>query len=341
MRTTTMMLKLRAMVSRAVKPAALLVFPAVFAVTFFNCAPTAKEASATANNAQTAADAQAAPDVQSGGIDSGPTAPMRAAYRSGDFRTVDSLFAALNVPGVPDSIKCHAYYLMGQTFLRRDDLRDARRFFTMIPNKHPDYVFAYHAAADVNSMSDNRQAAIDALKLVVGVKPKNNAQAEIINRSYLFLGFIYHENRTLDAAVAALRKVPKSSRHYQDAQLGLGWIAQEERQWSDSFNAGAEVVNTAADPFLKSEGNLLQAYALAMQKDYAQAVDLLNTAAGRLSSYSGPSDSEIAARRNEYNEYEGQLFFSRDFDIVLDDITFALQKFRRLANSPNTQNNEQ
>jgi tetratricopeptide (TPR) repeat protein len=320
--------------TKLLNAAALFAIPAVFAVASFNCCVfTANDSYASATEEAAVVAKAAVPDVQTGSVDSGPTAAMRTAYRDGDFETVRRQFEALNVPGVSDHVKYQACYLMGRMCMRIDDYDNARRFFDMITdNKHPDYAFARHAVAEMlYTDRENKEDAIDALELVIGVKPKNRAQAEIINRSYVFLGFIFYEDHQLASAVTALRTVPRNSRHYIDAQLGLGWTAQQARQWGDSFNAGTEAVNTTTDLYLQSEGNLLQAYALAMQKDYSRAVDILTEANTKLLSYPGHDEAEIAARRNEYNEYEGKLFFSREYEITLDDVQFALARFTRIA----------
>jgi TolA-binding protein len=229
---------------------------------------------------------------------------MRVFYRSGDFAAVENQFEELNALGVPDSIKYHAYYIMGQTSMQRGDHTRARQLFTMIPDNHPDYVFAYHAAAVTNAMADNMQGAIADLEFVIQLKPKNKAQEETINRSYAFLGFLYYEDLSSEGALAravtALRKVPKSSYYYQDALMGLGWTALKARQWGDCLSAGAELTKASNDPVIQSEGNLLQAYAQAMQKNYSQAVSLLDEASKRLAAYSGPSESELASKRNDY-----------------------------------------
>jgi len=251
---------------------------------------------------------------------------MRVFYRSGDSSAVQSQFDELNALGVPDSIKYHAYYIMGQTKIQTGDYQEARQMFTMIPENHPDYVFAYHAAAVANAMADNLQGAIADLEFVIQIKPKNKAQEEAINRSYVFLGFLYYENLTeegaLAKAVTALRKVPKNSYYYQDALLGLGWTALKARQWPDCMNAGAELAKTATDPVLQSEGNLLQAYAQAMQKNYSQAVNLLEEASKRLASYTGPNESERADNRSEYESVRGEY---ENMGVRIDELGQARQ----------------
>ena len=235
---------------------------------------------------------------------------MRVFYRSGDYSAVESQFEELNALGVPDSIKYHAYYIMGQTSIQRGDYERARQLFTMIPENHPDYVFAYHSAAVANMMADNLQGAIADLEFVIQIKPKNKAQEEAINRSYVFLGFLYYEDLSTEGALAkavtALRKVPKTSYYYQDALLGLGWTALKARQWGDCIQAGGELSRTATDPILQSEGNLIQAYALAMQKNYGPAVNLLDAAAKTLNAYSVPNESELSQRKGDYQDTRGE-----------------------------------
>jgi tetratricopeptide (TPR) repeat protein len=234
---------------------------------------------------------------------------MRVYYRNGDLAAVESQFEELNTLGVPDSIKFHAYYIMGQVAMQRGDFSRARQLFTMVPDNHPDYVFAYHSAAVANMMNDNIQGAIADLEFVVQITPRNKAQEEIINRSYVFLGFLFYEDLDTEGALAravtALRRVPRNSYFHQDALLGLGWTALKARQWADCLSAGAELTRTSTDPVLQSEGLLIQAYAHAMQRNYGPAINLLDDAVRRLSAYTMPNDSEFAQNRNEYSGVRG------------------------------------
>jgi len=231
---------------------------------------------------------------------------MRVFYRSGDFSAVENQFEELNGLGVPDSIKYHAYYIMGQTAMQRGDYTRARQLFTTIPENHPDYVFAYHSAAVANMLADNIQGAIADLEFVIQIKPQNKAQEEAINRSFVFLGYLYYEDLTTEGALAravtALRRVPKSSYYYQEALLGLGWTALKARQWNDCITVGSELAKTSTDPVLQSEGNLIQAYAYAMQKNYNQAVSLLDATAKTLNSYTPPNESELGQKRADYGD---------------------------------------
>jgi len=229
---------------------------------------------------------------------------MRVYYRNDDHIRVDAQFEELNRLGVPDSIKFHAFYIMGQSFMKRGDHQRARQMFTMIPDNHPDYVFAFHSAAVANMLSDNIAGAIADLEQVIQFKPQNKAQQEMINRSYVFLGFLYYEDLSVEGALAravtALRTVPRDSYYYQDALLGLGWTALKARQWPDCISVGTELARTSSDPVLQSEGDLIQAYAHAMQRSWDPAVRLLEGATRRLAEYTGPSEAEMGQKRADY-----------------------------------------
>jgi tetratricopeptide (TPR) repeat protein len=174
----------------------------------------------------------------------------------------------------------------------------------MVPDNHPDYVFAYHSAAVANMLSDNIAGAIADLEQVIQFRPQNKAQEEMINRSYVFLGFLYYEDLSTEGALAravtALRTVPRGSYYYQDALLGLGWTALKARQWSDCIAVGSELARSSTDPILQSEGDLIAAYAHAQQRNWGPALNLLEGAVRRLNAYSGPSESEMGQRRTEY-----------------------------------------
>ncbi len=296
-----------------------------------------------------------APDVQTGGVDSGPTALMRQAYRDGRYETVIKEFEALNVPGVPDSVKHSAAYLTGLALLRRCgadsvgcDLNVPLRYFETIPDSHPDYVFARNAMADIcytQDINDKRcicrdyvECTIENLKRAIRVKPKNKAQAEAVNRAYVFLCFrdygkstYYYWGSELDSAAKNLRKVPSGSSHYTDAQLGLGWVSMPRHKYDDAISAGAEAVNSTDDLFLQSDAYFLSACASVFKKDYDKALSLLDTASRKLASYIAPDGSETAVRRNEYNEYEGKLMYSRDIEYVRENIKLASILLPKLA----------
>ncbi|NLD99421.1 MAG: hypothetical protein GX640_06055 [Fibrobacter sp.] len=236
---------------------------------------------------------------------------MRIQYRNGNYSAVETQFNELNKLGVPDSIKYHGYYLMGEAELKKKNHSKAKQLFGLIPETHPDYVFAQHSASVADALDGNMENALSSLESAIQAPTTTAAQKEIVNRSYIFLGYLFYEvfqdqEGALAKAVTAMRSVPKSSIYYPDALLGLGWTALKARQWNDCKAAGAELASVATSPVLKAEGLLLQAYALSMNKEYQSASDLLRTALSGLESYKVPEKSELTSQEQEFNRLQSE-----------------------------------
>lgn len=230
---------------------------------------------------------------------------MRVAYRSGDGAAVANQFAKLNTPGVPDTLKYHAFYLMGEQHLRESAPQKAMQLFSMVPETHPEYIFAQHSAAVAHARSDNVPMAIENLENSVQAVATTEAQKEMINRSYLFLGYIFYEGlggqeRALSKAVTALRRIPKGSYYYEDALLGLAWTALNAQQWADCINAAKDLQNVSDKVVLQSEAALLEAYGYMMQKNYSEAVKTLESAYNNISKLTPPSEDELQREKQEY-----------------------------------------
>jgi len=231
---------------------------------------------------------------------------MRVYYRDGNFGAVENQFNELNKLGVPDSIKYHAYYYMGQTEMKKQNYSKARQLFELIPETHPDYVFAQHTSAISNVLENNMDAAISNLENCIQAQVTTDAQKEIVNRSYVFIGYMFYEELTqqegpLAKAVTAFRMVPKNSNYYVEALLGLAWTALKARQWNDCKSAAQEIQSTTKNEVTKAEGALLEAYTYMIEKNYNQAVTLLDQASKSLETFKLPSQAELLAKQDENN----------------------------------------
>ncbi|MBD3390835.1 MAG: tetratricopeptide repeat protein [Chitinivibrionales bacterium] len=225
---------------------------------------------------------------------------MRIAYRNDDRLTVGRQFNLLTAEHVIDSLKYHAYYLMGQVNMREDQQEKAMQLFDMVPETHPDYVFAQHSKGVACIAELNLERAMRAFENCLQAQVKTEAQKEVYARSCLFLGYLFYEENSLSKAVTALRMVPQGSYYYEDALLGLGWCAIKARQWGDCINAGSMLARTSDKEILQYEGALLKAYALLMQKNYDAGLNELQAIADGLQQFEGPSQDALATERHEY-----------------------------------------
>ena len=227
---------------------------------------------------------------------------MRIYYRQKAYSSVASQYAELNRPGVPDSIMFHSKYIMGETELRQKEYGKALQYFKLIPETHPVYVFAQYSASTAHALMNSGMHMVSAsLEKCISAEVTLPAQKEIVNRALVMLGYIYYEQNALSKVVSALRMVPPESYYYEDALLGLGWTAIKAHQWRDCISSGQMLAQTSKRIIMQGEGELLQAYALLLEKHYEQAQVLLKSTLERIKDYSGfPEDSlNTEKMRNE------------------------------------------
>jgi tetratricopeptide (TPR) repeat protein len=225
---------------------------------------------------------------------------MRIDYREDAGNLVYDQFVEMNKPEVPDSLKYHAYYLMGQTYFKQKNYQQAAQMFSQIPETHPEYIFAQHSLGITHIMVLNMEDALNALGNCIEAKAETDPQKEAVNRSYVMVGYIFYEQMALSKAVTALRTVPKSSYYYSDALLGLAWTALRARQWNDCVTMGEALQNSTTQPPLQCDGSLISGYAYMMQKNYDQAYNILQAAQVKAQSLKSPSPDTLERERNKY-----------------------------------------
>jgi len=242
---------------------------------------------------------------------------MRVYYRNNEFPQATSQFVELNKPGVPDSLRFHGTYIMGQIYLQNGELRKALQAFSVIPDTHPDYIFAQHAAAVTHAvLGSDIKDVIAALENATNTAPKTKQAQEMVNRSYLFMGFIFYEENALSKAVTALRLVPSNSYYYEDALLGLAWTGLKARQWNDCISVGKTLQNTTQHQVLRAEGLLLQAYGHMLQKEYPKSLELLKSANVICEKLGAPVEDSLTVRTLRYDN--NRMAYSQLADRVED-----------------------
>jgi hypothetical protein len=241
---------------------------------------------------------------QSAAVAPADLAAMRIYYRNEDYGNVVRQYQVLSVPTVSDSLQNCAAFVMGQTHMAQKSYQKALDLFNRIPPEHPDYIFAQHSSA-IAFLALNRPVdGVQALQNCLGAMAVTSEQKEIVNRSYLFLGYILYENiinedRPLSKAVSLLRKIPQTSIFYNEALLVLGWTAIKAQQYADCISMGQALLNLK-NPVFYSEGSLIEAYGFLRQGKYKEAKDILVTANDRMASLHPPSDDTLALQRQKY-----------------------------------------
>lgn len=226
---------------------------------------------------------------------------MNIYYRQNNHNGVDEMFRLLSGPHTIDSLRYHAHYLKGETLIKEKKYKEAINLLDKIPETHQDYIYARHSMAVCAAIEDNYQTALGYLKECLGPEASTNAENETVNRTYLLIGYLLYEENELANAVAALKLIPKESYYYEDALLGIGWVALRSRKWDDCTIAGRSLIDVATSEVIKAEGELLLGYVGMIKKDYHGAAKILNEASIRLNTLTLPSESEFEYEVEKYN----------------------------------------
>jgi|GEM_PF-1441911 len=233
---------------------------------------------------------------------------MNIYYRQDNTSGVEDQFKLLSGPHTVDSLRYHAHYLRGETYFKEKNYQAAIDILSKVPVTHADYMFARHTMAVAAVMQDNYQNALAYLKDILSDTTNSKADEEITNRTYLFTGYIFHEEKEFQNAIASLSMVPKTSYYYEDALLGICWISLRVKKYDECMSAAQNLVSIASSDVNKAEGELIQGYVHMMRKEYNEASNLLQTASGRVISFSEPSQGELDSKTTGYqtirNDYE-------------------------------------
>jgi tetratricopeptide (TPR) repeat protein len=222
---------------------------------------------------------------------------MRICYRQDDAQSLETLFTKMAPSPAPDSLKYHAYYLMGETQMKAKDFAKAITLFSRIPRSHPEYVFAQHSCAIADLALGRRDDAIDYLAVCIGVEAQSASQKECVNRSYLYLGYLFYQSLELPKAITALRSIPQGSYYYEDALLAMCWTALKAKQWDACVTYGQALQKASVKPLLRCDGLLIAGYGCLMLKKYGDASAFLKEADALAGSLKPPDRDSFAGTR--------------------------------------------
>lgn len=234
---------------------------------------------------------------------------MRILYRQGDINDASMEFSNIDRKSVADSVKQHAYYLMGQIEIQNKNRLNAISYFSVVAENHPDYIFSKIATSALYASLDDDATMVSNLEDCINTKVITSGQQEVYNRALLHLGYSFYEDNSLSKAIVAFRMIPDTSYYYQDALLAQGWAARKARQWNDCVEAGQKLTSRATVTVTKCEGFILQAYGLVMIKKYNVAQDILENGLKLLENYNGVPKDSIEAEKLAYQSKRLQYDF--------------------------------
>ncbi|MEM7136823.1 MAG: tetratricopeptide repeat protein [Myxococcota bacterium] len=221
---------------------------------------------------------------------------IQIAINTQDFRGVDAYFAKLEaMPSAGLSITTAYYrakYLynravpIAQVMNAQTDqpivgidmtrLEQARAGFFAIPSGTSYSLRAKYFVGTIHILRAEYVDAIAAFRTVLGHEPLNEAEAEVVELTYLALGRVYYETGQLEQAVDAYRAVPQTSSDFDVALYELAWtyIAMGDAVQAER---ALEVLSIAAPASpLNADGKVLRGELLARAARYNEAEDVFD-----------------------------------------------------------------
>jgi tetratricopeptide (TPR) repeat protein len=225
---------------------------------------------------------------------------MNIYYRNDDASNVEAMHSELVKAGVPDSLRNHAHYLLGETYFKGKEYDKAIEMLSKVQSEHVDYLFARHTMAVAEIMKDNFDKALVYLKECLSKNSKTPQEEEMIYRTFLFTGYVFYEEKEYPNALASLSMIPKKSLYYEDALLGMGWVALRTQQYEDCIGGAKDLQALTRWIANFGEGALLEGYVNLLRKNYDAAVQILGSASTRMASASAPSQDEFNQKTEVY-----------------------------------------
>jgi hypothetical protein len=206
---------------------------------------------------------------------------MRIYYKESDYKKLEGTFEEIFEIVAPDSIKHHAYYLLGQSHMERKNYLLAQQILGSITPDHPDYLFAQYSIAMSELQQDNVKGMVEKLQQMNTVTPKTKAQQEIQDRANVLIGYTYLDELQLEdgasnIASEALNRIEGESTYYPEALVGRGWLAMRHQDWDGCVQIGNALFEIASEPYFRAEATLITGYGYYRQKEYTKAIEILD-----------------------------------------------------------------
>ncbi len=150
-------------------------------------------------------------------------------------------------------------------------LEQARQAFLAIPSGNAYSLRSKYFAGTIHILRAEYVDAIAAFRTVLGHEPANEAEAEVVELTYLALARLYYETGQHEQAVDAYRAVPQTSDRFDAAQYELAWtyIAMGDPVQAER---ALEVLSIAApESPLNADGKVLRGELLARAARYNEA----------------------------------------------------------------------
>jgi TolA-binding protein len=175
-------------------------------------------------------------------------------------------------------------------------LEQARKGFITIPSGTEFSLRAQYFVGTIHTLRGEHLDAIAAFRAVLGQKPANEQERQIVELTYLALGRLCYEIGQLEQAVEAYRAIEQTSPHFDRALYELAWTYL---RMGDAVQAerALEVLSVAAPQSpLNADGKVLRGNLLARARRYGEAEVVFDEVRATF----GPIRDELELTRAEH-----------------------------------------
>ncbi|MFP4242786.1 MAG: hypothetical protein ACLFTW_12505 [Chitinispirillaceae bacterium] len=187
---------------------------------------------------------------------------------------VESLF----MPGVDDSFRFSASYLLGESFFIQRVYDSAIVHLSRIPPEHEDFLFAQYTKGVAHYLrGDNPEKYMKCFgECLEKGKYRYGADDDLIkDRVRVWLAQYYYEKDMLSRASRLLKAVRSQSPYFESALVTYTWCAWKARKWGRVRETAKLLGKVTKSRVRRYEAVVMEAAALMQEKRYEKARQML------------------------------------------------------------------
>jgi tetratricopeptide (TPR) repeat protein len=196
-------------------------------------------------------------------------------YREGKYEDALRNHAFITNLYPESEIRPDADYLAGEIHFQKKNYRAAEQLLIKLKPSDPSYLYSQYTLSIINIENRKIDAAITNLKHIVSDTTQDPGAQLLQEAAYTKLGHLYFEQVALRNAVDAYKHVPEESSYGDEAMLGTAWAWIKANQPAMCIQTIDRLMMAHGESPLIPEAYLLKGYGLMLQKNFREAIAVL------------------------------------------------------------------
>lgn len=193
------------------------------------------------------------------------------AYKDSNWEEVKTNHKIILAQFPKSTVKIDADYIMGQAYFTQGMYREAKALLEKIPYGNSNALYAQHTIGLIYFMHGMYPQAQSAFEWILRRQASNKSETELMEDVQIKLGHLFHSlpSPMLIRAMEHYTRVPPTSVHYDEAQLGIAWCfvrnaGANSQFWEDANRHAAKIPEMS---ILFADGLLVKAYSQLVRKN--------------------------------------------------------------------------